>query len=109
MVELLAFWILCSIVVGVIANSRGRGTLTWFFVSVLISPLLALILVLVMGRPPGSPDPANPEAPREETHVRCPACRELVRKDARKCKHCGEALVPEVDAGAQGAAGAGPQ
>lgn len=92
--ELLGFWILSSIVVGVIANSRGRGTLTWFFVSLVISPLLGLILVLAMGRPPGSVDPANPEAPREETHTRCPDCRELVRRDARKCKHCGAALVP---------------
>ncbi|WP_370877012.1 zinc ribbon domain-containing protein [Acidovorax sp. A1169] len=30
-----------------------------------------------------------------ETHVRCPYCRELVRNDARKCKHCGTALVPQ--------------
>lgn len=29
------------------------------------------------------------------THVRCPDCRELVRKDARKCKHCGTALIPQ--------------
>ena len=30
-----------------------------------------------------------------ETHVKCPDCRELVRKDARKCKHCGTALTPQ--------------
>jgi hypothetical protein len=34
----------------------------------------------------------NTESP--DTHVRCPDCRELVLKDARKCKHCGCALVP---------------
>lgn len=28
------------------------------------------------------------------THVRCPDCKELVRKDARKCRHCGTPLVP---------------
>ncbi len=31
----------------------------------------------------------------EDTHVKCPDCRELVLKDARKCKHCGTALVPQ--------------
>lgn len=31
-----------------------------------------------------------------ETHVRCPDCRELVRTDARVCKHCRGALVPQV-------------
>ena len=30
-----------------------------------------------------------------QTHVRCPDCRELVRHDARKCKHCGVALIPQ--------------
>ncbi|MCU0920185.1 MAG: zinc ribbon domain-containing protein [Burkholderiaceae bacterium] len=31
--------------------------------------------------------------------VRCPDCRELVRGDARKCKHCGSALTPVVNPG----------
>jgi len=35
-------------------------------------------------------------APTPETHVRCPDCRELVRMDARKCKHCGCVLVPQT-------------
>ncbi|WP_431732425.1 zinc ribbon domain-containing protein [Chromobacterium vaccinii] len=36
----------------------------------------------------------DPEAPHPDTHVRCPECRELVRMDARKCKHCGNGLRP---------------
>lgn len=36
----------------------------------------------------------DPE-PTPETHVRCPDCRELVRADARRCKHCGTSLVPQ--------------
>lgn len=35
------------------------------------------------------------EQPTEETHVKCPDCRELVLRDARKCKHCGCSLVPQ--------------
>lgn len=34
------------------------------------------------------------DAPSPKTHVRCPSCRELVRMDATKCKHCGTALLP---------------
>ena len=37
--------------------------------------------------------PAQAESP--DTHVKCPDCRELVLKDARKCKHCGCALIPQ--------------
>lgn len=33
--------------------------------------------------------------PTPETHVRCPDCRELVRMDARRCKHCGVGLIPQ--------------
>lgn len=36
-----------------------------------------------------------------DTHVRCPDCRELVIKDARKCRFCGCVLVPQVDAPTQ--------
>lgn len=34
--------------------------------------------------------PAAEDVPQ----VRCPECRELVRADANKCKHCGSALTP---------------
>lgn len=30
-----------------------------------------------------------------DSHVRCPDCKELVRKDARVCKHCKATLVPQ--------------
>ena len=33
--------------------------------------------------------------PNDETHVKCPDCRELIIKDARKCKHCGCNLIPQ--------------
>lgn len=39
--------------------------------------------------------PAGSGEPTPETHVRCPDCAELVRREARKCKHCGCALVPQ--------------
>lgn len=35
------------------------------------------------------------EVPTPDTHVRCPDCKELVRRDASKCKHCGTRLVPQ--------------
>lgn len=30
------------------------------------------------------------------THARCPECREIVLKDARKCKHCGSIIAPQT-------------
>jgi hypothetical protein len=31
--------------------------------------------------------------PNEDSHVKCPDCREMILIDARKCKHCGCNLI----------------
>jgi hypothetical protein len=91
--ELVAFWFIGAVVVGVIAASKGRTGFGWFVLSVLLSPLLIGILVLAL--PATTPAIVSiGEQISPATHVRCPECRELVRWDARKCKHCGIALSP---------------
>jgi hypothetical protein len=89
--EIVIGWIIFAVVVGIGAAYRGRSALGWTALSVVISPLLALVLLLLLPSlkiAPGTPTP--------ETHVRCPDCRELVLKDARRCKHCGITLVPQA-------------
>jgi len=88
--ELVLGWLLFSILVAVLAARRGRSGLGWFVISALLSPLFAGLLVLIL---PSKSVPVG--APTTATHVRCPDCRELVLKDARKCKHCGTQLVPQ--------------
>ncbi len=46
--EILLVWGALSFVVGIAANARGRSGLLWFLFSLLLSPLIGLILVLVM-------------------------------------------------------------
>jgi hypothetical protein len=89
MMEFLAFWFLCAIVSAIIASSKGRSTFGWFLLGCLIS-FFAIILVAVL--PSKKVDTAGPSP---DTHVRCPDCRELVYKDARKCKHCSTTLIPQ--------------
>ena len=48
--EILMFALIFDVVVGVIANSRGRSGIGWFVLSVLFSPILMLILVLALPR-----------------------------------------------------------
>lgn len=38
---------------------------------------------------------ADTDRPTPRTHVKCPDCAELVRKEAKVCKHCGCKLVPQ--------------
>lgn len=44
---------------------------------------------------PGNARQSATGAPTPETHVKCPDCAELVRREARVCKHCGCRLVPQ--------------
>lgn len=108
--ELFLFWLICAVVVGVLASSRGRSGFVWFLLSTLLSPLIGLILVVVLPKV-GTAAAARDESGQpitERTHARCPDCRELVRRDASKCKHCGSVLhpghyTPEVTPEAQAA------
>jgi hypothetical protein len=43
----LFIWLIISVVVGVAANSRGRSGFGWFLISVFLSPILALLFLLV--------------------------------------------------------------
>ncbi len=95
--EIFIGWLVFSVVVAVAASSRGRSGFGWFLLSFILSPLLAIILVLVLpkiGQAAMATDEIGGRI-SEATHVRCPDCRELVRKDARKCKHCGTELIPQ--------------
>lgn len=71
-------WFVGAILIGALASQRERSGFGWFLLALVISPLLAGLGLLIAGT--------------GGQQVRCPACRELVRADAVKCKHCGEAL-----------------
>jgi hypothetical protein len=62
------------------------------------APLVLVITIplhLIYGAVSGMTRPTrDPDAPTPDTHVRCPDCKELVHKEARRCKHCGITLVP---------------
>jgi uncharacterized membrane protein YhdT len=44
----LLIWAFLAVIVAIAAESRGRSSLAWFFVACIISPLIALILLMVM-------------------------------------------------------------
>lgn len=92
--EIAIFWFGGALVIGIIAGSKGRSGIGYFLLSIVISPLLAGILALALPNLKAA-QAASREVATPETHVKCPDCRELVMRDARKCKHCGVALVPQ--------------
>ena len=75
-------WVGLSITIGIWANSRGRSGLGWTLLSIVISPVLAGIFIVVI---------------QNNAQFRCWQCAEFVLKQARKCKHCGAELSPSFN------------
>lgn len=95
--EIVIGWLILAVVVGIIAANRGRSGFGWFLISLAFSPLVGGILVLALGSPKA--DPAS-----DDEHKKCPACAEWVKREAVKCKHCGEQLLPATTPAARGGA-----
>lgn len=91
--EIIVLYVIFAAIVGVIAGSWGRSGFIWFLLSIVISPLLGIIILIIVGKARDrGMDRISPS-----THVICPDCAEHIRKEARVCKHCGCRLAPVTD------------
>lgn len=79
------FWLILAILVGVFAGSKGRTGVGLFFLSLLFSPLIGFIIALVVS-PKTKVTEAN--ALKSGEMKKCPNCAELVKTEAKICKHC---------------------
>ncbi len=82
---ILSVWLALSVVVGNIADRRGRNGMVWFFFSLAFSPLIGFFVVECL-RPGGQPLPST------EPYETCPNCNKMVSKDADICEYCHTAL-----------------
>ncbi len=67
---IILFWITCAIVAAVVGGRNGRGG-TGFLLGLIFGPLGIVLAFFIRGQ-------------RRE----CPACKELIHKDANRCPRC---------------------
>lgn len=90
--EIVFFWVVLSVVAGVVAASKGRSGGGYFLLSLVFSPVVGLLLAIALPRVevtlryPGPGDTAEP------ARVPCPKCAELVLPAAKVCRFCGHRL-----------------
>lgn len=89
--EYLLGWVVFSILAGVVASSKGRSGVGFFFLSIFLSPLVGLLAAAFM---PSLKPQAGVDV-RER--VECFKCAELVLPQAAVCKHCGADLATHRD------------
>ena len=46
--EIVLVWIVFSVVVAMVASSKGRSGIGYFFVALLISPLIGIVIALIV-------------------------------------------------------------
>ena len=92
-------WIFFSIVAGMFAQiRRNRNGAGWFFVAILFSPLVAFVLLLILPSLPArlTRKEIIEQLQQLQTLRQCPHCAEMVKREAKVCKHCHRDL-PEAE------------
>lgn len=82
-------WLALALIVGVLAGSWGRSGIRWFFLAIILSPFLTILVLLAAGRPA-----VRVEQVDDGDSKTCPWCAETVKVQAKICKHCGKDLEP---------------
>lgn len=88
--EIFIFWFAFSVIAGVVAGAKGRSGAGYFFLSIVLSPLVGIVAAALMPRI--EPQRQVASIATEPGRIPCPECAELILPTAKICKHCGSRI-----------------
>jgi hypothetical protein len=87
-------WLLCALLVGFAARSRGRSFALWLLLAVVATPIVAALMLMSFADRSASRVRDFARKGRDGLRL-CPSCAEVVWGEARRCRFCLADLAPK--------------
>lgn len=101
LIGVISLWLGFAFLVGQLATTRNRSRAGWVIRAILVSPIVALVFLYAV--PKREPEIAKGSASgnflilKGEELVKCPFCAELIKAEAKVCRHCSREVGDAIE------------